>query len=119
MTIPLLQTKLYIPLPRTELVPRPRLIERLNEGLHRTPGVTLISAPASFGKTTLAGSSAQCALCGALMKIRDLSLTLVEVKRMTNNQSQVKQTGGLKLRHKGYVNHNQRELYQPNKLKAS
>jgi LuxR family maltose regulon positive regulatory protein len=34
-------------------VPRPRLIERLNEGLHRTPGVTLISAPAGFGKTTL------------------------------------------------------------------
>ena len=32
---------------------RPRLIERLNESLHRTPGVTLISAPAGFGKTTL------------------------------------------------------------------
>jgi ATP/maltotriose-dependent transcriptional regulator MalT len=51
MTIPLLQTKLYIPLPRTELVPHSHLIKRLNEGLHRTPGVTLISAPAGFGKT--------------------------------------------------------------------
>jgi LuxR family maltose regulon positive regulatory protein len=30
------------------------LIERLNEGLRRTPAVTLISAPAGFGKTTLA-----------------------------------------------------------------
>jgi LuxR family maltose regulon positive regulatory protein len=32
-------------------VPRPRLIERLNEGLHRK--LTLIAAPAGFGKTTL------------------------------------------------------------------
>jgi hypothetical protein len=30
MTTPLLKTKLYIPPVRTELVPRPRLIERLN-----------------------------------------------------------------------------------------
>jgi LuxR family maltose regulon positive regulatory protein len=47
----LLQTKLYIPPVRPELVSRPRLIERLNEGLHRK--LTLISAPAGFGKTTL------------------------------------------------------------------
>jgi len=54
METPLLQTKLYIPPPRPELVPRPRLIERLNEGLHRK--LTLISAPAGFGKTTLVSS---------------------------------------------------------------
>jgi LuxR family maltose regulon positive regulatory protein len=51
MTTPLLTTKLYIPPPRPNLVERPRLIERLNEGLHRK--LTLISAPAGFGKTTL------------------------------------------------------------------
>jgi len=51
METPLLQTKLYIPPVRPELVPRPRLIERLNAGLHRK--LTLISAPAGFGKTTL------------------------------------------------------------------
>jgi len=48
--VPLLQTKLYIPPPRPNLVPRPRLIERLNAGLYRK--LTLISAPAGFGKTT-------------------------------------------------------------------
>jgi LuxR family maltose regulon positive regulatory protein len=51
MTRTLLTTKLYIPPVRPELVPRPRLIERLNAGLHRK--LTLISAPAGFGKTTL------------------------------------------------------------------
>ncbi len=51
MEAPLLQTKLYIPRPRPELVSRPRLIERLNAGLHRK--LTLVSAPAGFGKTTL------------------------------------------------------------------
>lgn len=48
---PILATKLYIPPSRPDLVPRPRLIERLNEGLARK--LTLISAPAGFGKTTL------------------------------------------------------------------
>ena len=51
MGIPLLKTKLYIPAVRPNLVPRPRLVERLNAGLHRK--LTLISAPAGFGKTTL------------------------------------------------------------------
>jgi LuxR family maltose regulon positive regulatory protein len=48
---PLLTTKLYVPPTRPELVSRPRLIERLNAGFHRK--LTLISAPAGFGKTTL------------------------------------------------------------------
>ena len=47
----LLQTKLNIPPVRPNLVPRPHLIERLNMGLHGK--LTLISAPAGFGKTTL------------------------------------------------------------------
>jgi len=55
MSGPVLATTLYIPPPRSKIVLRPRLIERLNEGLQRAPGVTLISAPAGFGKTTLVG----------------------------------------------------------------
>ncbi|MGO8950335.1 MAG: LuxR C-terminal-related transcriptional regulator [Ktedonobacterales bacterium] len=51
MTTPLLATKLYIPPPRPNTVRRPRLIARLNEGLERK--LTLLSAPAGFGKTTL------------------------------------------------------------------
>jgi LuxR family maltose regulon positive regulatory protein len=51
MPTPILATKLYIPPLRPNVVIRPRLLERLNEGLHRK--LTLISAPAGFGKTTL------------------------------------------------------------------
>ena len=47
----LLSTKLYIPPTRPEFVHRPRLIERLNANLQRK--LTLISAAAGFGKTTL------------------------------------------------------------------
>ncbi len=54
MTTPLLTTKLYIPPPRPNLIPRPRLVERLDEGLHLGRKLTLIAAPAGFGKTTLA-----------------------------------------------------------------
>lgn len=53
MAVPLLATKLYIPPPRPDRVPRPRLIQRLNEGLRLARLVTLVSAPAGFGKTTL------------------------------------------------------------------
>src|SRR5215210_766937 len=48
---PLLSTKLSVPSVRTSLVPRTRLSERLEEGLERK--LTLVSAPAGFGKTTL------------------------------------------------------------------
>jgi LuxR family transcriptional regulator, maltose regulon positive regulatory protein len=54
MSLPILATKLYLPAPRPGIVARPRLVERLNAGLQGIPGLTLISAPAGFGKTTLA-----------------------------------------------------------------
>ena len=53
MPAPILATKLYISLPRPKAVSRPRLIERLNEGLATGRKLTLISASAGFGKTTL------------------------------------------------------------------
>ncbi|HEY9075161.1 MAG TPA: LuxR C-terminal-related transcriptional regulator [Anaerolineaceae bacterium] len=56
MPVPILTTKLYTPAPRTGIVPRTRLIERVNEGLARGCKLTLVSAPAGFGKTTLVGA---------------------------------------------------------------
>lgn len=47
----MLATKLYLPRPRPNVVSRSRLIERLNEGRYRS--LTLLAAPAGFGKTTL------------------------------------------------------------------
>ena len=49
----LLVTKLCIPPAPPNLVPRPRLVQRLNEGLHPSRRLTLVSAPAGYGKTTL------------------------------------------------------------------
>lgn len=51
MSPPLLATKLYRPPPRPNGMLRPHLIERLNDGLRRN--LTLLAAPAGFGKTTL------------------------------------------------------------------
>src|SRR5665647_821001 len=53
MATPILTPKLYIPPPRSKIVLRTRLIERLNEGLSSGRKLTLISASAGFGKTTL------------------------------------------------------------------
>jgi LuxR family maltose regulon positive regulatory protein len=51
MSVPILVTKFYIPSARPDLVARPRLIDQLNAGLRGK--LTLVSAPAGFGKTSL------------------------------------------------------------------
>ena len=47
----LLETKLYVPKPRRSLVVRRRLLDRLDRGAESK--LTLVSAPAGFGKSTL------------------------------------------------------------------
>ncbi len=54
MSTHLLTTKLYIPAPRANGVARPRLLQRLDEGVRQNRRLTLLAAPAGFGKTTLA-----------------------------------------------------------------
>jgi LuxR family maltose regulon positive regulatory protein len=49
MSTRLLATKLHVPAPRGQLVPRPHLLDRPGPA----PPLTLVSAPAGFGKTTL------------------------------------------------------------------
>src|ERR1700745_45478 len=51
MAAPLLEPKLHIPRWRRSLVARPRLSERLSRGAESA--LTLVSAPAGFGKATL------------------------------------------------------------------
>ena len=60
MVAPILATKLYIPPASPNYVLRSRLVDRLNLGLGRK--LTLVSAPAGFGKTTLISEWAKC--CG-------------------------------------------------------
>ena len=47
----LIRTKLYVPRVHPDLVDRPRLIQKLNDGLHAR--LVLVTAPAGYGKTTL------------------------------------------------------------------
>ena len=49
----LLSTKIHIPPVHGNLVSRPRLIQHLNDGLAHNHRLTLISAPAGYGKSTL------------------------------------------------------------------
>jgi LuxR family transcriptional regulator, maltose regulon positive regulatory protein len=51
MTLPILATKLYSPPLREDRISRPRLLKLLQAGISRK--LTLVSAPAGFGKTTL------------------------------------------------------------------
>ena len=54
MDTTLLATKLYVPPPCLTFMPRPRLVADLSQALTRC--LTLISAPAGYGKTTLVSS---------------------------------------------------------------
>jgi LuxR family maltose regulon positive regulatory protein len=51
--MPLLRTKVHIPASRQDLVQRPHLLRRLDEGLRPANRLLLVSAPAGYGKTTL------------------------------------------------------------------
>lgn len=51
--MPVLATKFFVPPPRAQLVPRPRLLQQLNVGIRSGRKLTLVSAPAGFGKTTV------------------------------------------------------------------
>jgi LuxR family maltose regulon positive regulatory protein len=51
MASPLPETKLHVPRRRRGLVARPRLIERLSR--ESKAKLTVVSAPAGFGETTL------------------------------------------------------------------
>jgi len=64
----LIRTKLHLPFTRQRLVSRPRLQEQIKQGL--CGPLTLITAPAGFGKTTLVASCV--AACG--MPVAWLSL---------------------------------------------
>ena len=53
MSSPVLATKLFVPARRPRLVPRPRLAARLDGSLEGGHRLTLVSAPAGFGKSSL------------------------------------------------------------------
>ncbi len=53
MTYQVLSTKLYVPPIQPTLVRRPRLVKALESGYQAGKRLTLVSAPAGFGKTTL------------------------------------------------------------------
>jgi LuxR family maltose regulon positive regulatory protein len=84
MDVPILQTKLYIPLADpAELIARPHLTQRLNEGLTRK--LTLISAPAGSGKTTLVSQW----LSHFRWPTPDFGLASTQVSKIQNRKSKI------------------------------
>lgn len=77
MSFELLQTKLNIPSARTNLVARPQLPQRLDEGLTRK--LILVSAPAGFGKTTLLANWVEGLAAALRLKVEDLQGTKNEL----------------------------------------
>ncbi len=72
MTETLLQTKLRIPQSRPKIVPRPRLIAKLDQTLQADCRLALISAPAGFGKTVLlSGWAGQQELPAAYLSLEE------------------------------------------------
>ena len=59
MTTPLVRTKLHVPPVRSRLVRRQRLLDRLDASRSPPGKLTLVSAPAGFGKTTLVSAWAR------------------------------------------------------------
>jgi LuxR family maltose regulon positive regulatory protein len=53
MDAQILTTKLYIPPARSDQVPRPRLFQRLDAGVQQGRRLTVVAAPAGYGKTSL------------------------------------------------------------------
>lgn len=51
--LPILRTKLYVPQPRPNTIPRPHLIEQIHSAILANRRLILLSAPAGFGKSTL------------------------------------------------------------------
>jgi hypothetical protein len=89
MAVGLLQTRLIIPPARIGLVERPRLLERLNQGLaaqvHPLSSLTdrRSRLPGGQTQTILTGPLPdQAALRGILNMLWDLNLELVSLKRM-------------------------------------
>ncbi|MDJ0333968.1 LuxR C-terminal-related transcriptional regulator [Salinibacterium sp. G-O1] len=53
MVMPVLATKLFVPPLRPQAISRSRITRKLDDGMRRGAKLTLISAPAGFGKTTV------------------------------------------------------------------
>ncbi|MFN8488909.1 MAG: LuxR C-terminal-related transcriptional regulator [Caldilineaceae bacterium] len=85
MPIPILATKLYIPSPRPGIVARPRLIEQLNAGLALGRKLTLVSAAAGFGKTTLVSEW----IYDLRFTIYDAQAKAASVEKIQNRKSKI------------------------------
>lgn len=80
MDLPFLQTKLHRPPAPLQQVQRPQLLTRLTQGLVNGQKLTLVIAPAGFGKTTLVNQW-----------IEDLQLSLDDVHQQVSTPERIHQ----------------------------
>lgn len=67
MAMAILATKLFVPPPRAQAIQHHRLTAKLDEGVRAGRKLTLISAPAGLGKTTLLSEWIAAPSCDRLL----------------------------------------------------
>ena len=89
MSLPVLPTliaaKIFAPTPRPDLLPRPRLTNRIGEGIAAGVKVVVMAAPPGFGKSTSSLEVAAAVRAGRTCGVSVFGVSYGQMKRSLKN----------------------------------